>query len=371
MRTPRLILATTLFLLSVISALYLSPSTVRGKIPSLISGLSRFLRTSATPSTASASNMTDVKPFQEAWRRNLDELPSTPEKIPAFFFGHGSPALAFPPDGDIARPGGLMSWGGPGGPLAAFLKDFGPALLKKYQPKGIVVFSAHWETATERLVTDYGNENPLLMDYYGFPPELYALKFKSKGDSTLAKRIVELYKEAGQTARLSPKTENRGSDGRGFQAPGLDHGVFVPFRLMFGDEFTDIPIVQVSIDSSLSPEKNWALGKAVTKLREEGILVLSGGYIVHNLRDREAFSPVTAKPAHKEFDQAMVASCRVTDATERKKALFDLTKHHGFRACHPREEHFVPLYVAAGAGEEGETRVITDIYASATVAFGL
>jgi hypothetical protein len=54
--------------------------------------------------------MTDVKPFQEAWRKNLDELPSTPEKIPAFFFGHGSPALAFPPDSDIARPGGLMTY---------------------------------------------------------------------------------------------------------------------------------------------------------------------------------------------------------------------------------------------------------------------
>jgi aromatic ring-opening dioxygenase catalytic subunit (LigB family) len=52
-----------------------------------------------------------------------------------------------------------------------------------------------------------------------------------------------------------------------FIGPGLDHGVFIPFRLMFGEEFTDIPIVQVSIDSSLSTEKNWALGKAMSKLR--------------------------------------------------------------------------------------------------------
>jgi aromatic ring-opening dioxygenase catalytic subunit (LigB family) len=65
---------------------------------------------------------------------------------------------------------------------------------------------------------------------------------------------------------LLPK-EPRGQDGRGFEGTGLDHGVFVPFRIMFGEEFTDIPIVQVSIDGSLDPEKNWQVGKAVAKLR--------------------------------------------------------------------------------------------------------
>lgn len=58
--------------------------------------------------------------------------------------------------------------------------------------------------------------------------------------------------------------------------PGLDHGVFVPFTVMFGDS-VDVPVIQVSIDGSLSPEKNWALGKAVAGLRSEGILILSGG----------------------------------------------------------------------------------------------
>jgi len=65
-------------------------------------------------------------------------------------------------------------------------------------------------------------------------------------------------------------SEPRGLDGRGFEGPGLDHGVFIPFRIMFGEVFTDIPIVEVSIDSSLDPEKNWQLGKAVAELRCEG-----------------------------------------------------------------------------------------------------
>jgi 4,5-DOPA dioxygenase extradiol len=79
--------------------------------------------------------------------------------------------------------------------------------------------------------------------------------------------IVLIRNQAGQNARTTQSSESRGRDGRGFAGPGLDHGVFIPFRIMFGDDFTNVPIVQVSIDESMSPEKNWALGKAVTKLR--------------------------------------------------------------------------------------------------------
>lgn len=73
--------------------------------------------------------------------------------------------------------------------------------------------------------------------------------------------------KAGQLSRTTKATEPRGHDGRGFMGPGLDHGVYIPFRIMFGEEFTSIPIVQVSIDGSLSPEKNWQVGKAVSQLR--------------------------------------------------------------------------------------------------------
>ncbi|KAJ7646733.1 Extradiol ring-cleavage dioxygenase, class III enzyme, subunit B [Roridomyces roridus] len=344
-----------LFILSILSALYLSRNAP----------FSRF---------ALKRNMAtfDLPTMQKEWRKVLDELPDTPEKIPAFFFGHGSPMTMTP--------------AGASGPLATFLRDFGPALLKKYQPKGIVVFSAHWETHGERLgasdffkfvyylnlqVTDYGDTNPLLYDYYGFAPSFYQIDFKSRGDTALAQRVVDLYKAAGQRARLSPKTESRGQDGRGFSGPGFDHGVFVPFRIMFGNVFTDIPIVEVSIDASLSPEVNWDVGKALAKLREQGILVLSGGLTVHNLRDFSSFSPDRAKPAHIEFDRAIIEAVKVEDDAARKTALINLVQHPGFRACHPREEHFVPIYVAAGAGDGGAARLVTDTYGSETVAFGL
>jgi aromatic ring-opening dioxygenase catalytic subunit (LigB family) len=85
---------------------------------------------------------------QAEWRQALEDLPSTPDVIPSFFFAHGSPLLVFPED---RVNDDMMAYQGPQGILAAFLKDFGPALLKKYNPKGIVVFSAHWETSGERL----------------------------------------------------------------------------------------------------------------------------------------------------------------------------------------------------------------------------
>lgn len=117
----------------------------------------------------------------------------------------------------------MIERGGLESPFADFLRDFGPALLAKYQPKGILVFSAHWETEGEQLgtlrtahplapgprvdpifvsahysntiVTDYGDENPLLMDYYGMSPELYKLQFSSRGDATLSRRVLELFQQ--------------------------------------------------------------------------------------------------------------------------------------------------------------------------------
>ncbi|KAJ3802404.1 Extradiol aromatic ring-opening dioxygenase [Lentinula aff. detonsa] len=315
----------------------------------------------------------DVPSNQAEWRAALESLPSTPQKIPAFFFAHGSPALALAQMPARLRASGrsdFEQYQGPNGPLANFLRDFGPALLRKYSPKAIVVFSAHWETLGERLVTDYGEENPLLMDYYGFPQESYELKFKSRGDKQLAERLVTLYKEAGQLARTTSKLEPRGSDGRGFEGPGLDHGVFVPFRLMFGEELA-LPVVQVSIDSSMSPEANWKLGKVVKVLREENVLVLAGGLPIHNLRDFSSFTPDTAQPVHHSFHKAILDALQVSNAQERKKAMLDLPQHPGFRACNPREEHFVPLYVAAGAAENENVKVLNGLYGIPTVAFGV
>ncbi|QRW05749.1 aromatic ring-opening dioxygenase LigB subunit [Ceratobasidium sp. AG-Ba] len=308
----------------------------------------------------------------EAWKAALDALPSAEAnngKIPAFFFGHGSPMLLREPstEGRMAS----LTKQAQRGPLARFLSMFGPALLEKYKPKGIVVFSAHWEESDEVLVTNY-NENPLLMDYFGFEQSMYEVKFKSRGDSAISTRIVAALQDGGLKARTLGAMESRGRDGRpGAPGTGLDHGVFVPFKLMFGDEFTSVPIVEVSQDESLSPDKNWAIGKAVDVLRSEGYLILSGGLTVHTFRDWSAWDESTAAPPYRALHQSLLEAIQVEDPKDRRAALTVLTKHAGFRLAHPREEHFTPIYIAAGAGENGKTRLLDATYGQVTAAFGI
>lgn len=105
-----------------------------------------------TPPLGISTNYTLIMSSEPEWRKALDDLPATPNNIPAFFFGHGSPLLAFPESEVHSGTYGTMAkHQGPTGSLARFLRIFGPTLLEKYKPKGIVVFSAHWETARERL----------------------------------------------------------------------------------------------------------------------------------------------------------------------------------------------------------------------------
>lgn len=121
-------------------------------IPNFI-GYSR--RLAARPSSLQNMSNTSVRlpKTQADWRKALDALLSTPNKIPSFFFAHGSPMLALPDSGSSRMPKEVLGAMGPKGHLASFLGDFGPSLLKKYNPKGIIVFSAHWETDGERLGT--------------------------------------------------------------------------------------------------------------------------------------------------------------------------------------------------------------------------
>jgi hypothetical protein len=106
-----------------------------------------------TPTSLSFTMASDLPLTRSAWQDRLATLPGSPDTIPPFFFGHGSPLLVFPKDiadRDVRRHSVIKHYG-PESPLANFLGDLGPALLAKYQPKGILVFSAHWETQEEQL----------------------------------------------------------------------------------------------------------------------------------------------------------------------------------------------------------------------------
>ncbi|KAJ9121249.1 hypothetical protein QFC24_004925 [Naganishia onofrii] len=298
------------------------------------------------------------------WRERLESLPdlkATDGKIPSFYFAHGHPALLWPKELPNPRADLMGDISGPDGLLPQFLKDFGKTLLEKYKPKGIIVFSAHWDDP-EILVTDYKPENPLLYDYYGFPTELYSITYRSRGDSALSALIVDTFESHGLTARTTKETESRGRDGRrGPNKPdmeaGLDHGVFLPFKLMFPDSSSEdgvfpVPIVEVSMSSTFEPAPQWEIGSAIKGLREQGYLILAGGLTVHDFGDFSSFNSDRAKPLYHVWNDKILHAIDTKGTAEgRKAAMFNLVEQPEYFIAHrPRDDHFLPLYIAAGAG---------------------
>ena len=114
------------------------------------------------------------------------------------------------------------------------------------KPSAVVVLSAHWESNPVKITSS--PQPDLYFDYYGFPPETYKYEYKAPGHPGLADKIHNLLDKQGIANELDPKR-------------GLDHGVFIPLMLMYPN--ADIPVVAVSMDASLSAEKNIAIGKAL------------------------------------------------------------------------------------------------------------
>src|SRR5690606_24101169 len=162
------------------------------------------------------------------------------------------------------------------------------------------------------------------------PPETYRLTWPAPGAPWLAERGAELIRAAGLPAAIDP-------------ARGYDHGVFVPLKVAFPD--ADVPVVPMSLHDSLDPALHLAAGAALAPLREEGVLVLGSGMSFHNLRAMG--DPRVAAPSQ-EFDRFLVEAAAAGPG-ERARRLAAWEQAPWARLCHPREEHLLPLMVAAGA----------------------
>lgn len=207
-------------------------------------------------------------------------------------------------------------------------------------PKAILVVSGHWEEAT--FTASAATEPRLIFDYSGFPEHTYQLTWPAPGDPALAKRVAGLLSEAGIPAGLSATR-------------GFDHGVFVPLKVVF--PAAQIPVVTLSLAGSLDPSLHLAAGRALAPLREEGVLIVGSGMSFHNLRGY--MRPETPERA-RAFD-AWLTKAVESSAAERD-ALLTSWRTAPFAAyAHPREEHLIPLMVAAGAGGDapGE-RIFSD-----------
>ena len=248
-----------------------------------------------------------------------------PARQPAIFVPHGGGPcfwIEFPP------PFGRHAWEG--------LRDYLSGLVASLpeRPKAFLVVTAHWEAGEPTVSV---NSKPgMLYDYYGFPPHTYQLQYPAPGAPEIAAKVKGLIEKAG----LPVATDGE----RGF-----DHGVFVPFLII--DPDAKIPVVMLSLRSDLDPKFHIALGKALAPLRDESIAIVGSGMSYHDLRHFRDGSGSDSAIFDAWLDETAKAA---PDDREARLAAWD--KAPAGRACHPREEHLLPLMVVAGAAGESRGR---------------
>lgn len=245
--------------------------------------------------------------------------------------------------------------------LRHFLENFLKDLPEK--PKGILMISAHWEEAVPTIST--AKAPSMLYDYYGFPEHTYHLQYPAPGAPDIASKAIGLLKNAG----IKTVEDN---------ARGFDHGIFVP--MLIADPNAEMPIAMMSLQRNLDPKRHIEIGRALVPLRDEGVLIIGSGNSYHSLRAwmRGRSSNVVGDWTRRKEDEASVAfdtwlNERMTTCTPavRNDSLIHWEKAPSARACHPREEHLMPLMVASGAAGEdmGRTMLRTSIGGKAVSCF--
>ncbi|HJV73579.1 MAG TPA: class III extradiol ring-cleavage dioxygenase [Noviherbaspirillum sp.] len=235
-------------------------------------------------------------------------------RSPTLFVSHGSPMLALVDS-----------------PASQFLLELGKTLPR---PKAILVASAHWESVGGPAVS-LAPQPETIHDFGGFPAELFAMQYPAPGAPDTAIRAAELLEQAGFSVKRSA---NR----------GLDHGAWVPLRLMYPE--ADIPTTQISVLRNGTPADHERIGKALTILRDEGVLVIGSGSLTHNLYEFKGQGIDAPVPSWvSDFGAWMMTTLR----DNQRESLLDYRARAPYAAQnHPTEEHLLPLFVAMGAAGE-------------------
>jgi 4,5-DOPA dioxygenase extradiol len=247
---------------------------------------------------------------------------SAPRVMPTLFVGHGTPMNAIE-DNDFSR-----AWRALAGRLP--------------RPHAILCVSAHWETHGA-AVTAVGHP-ATIHDFYGFPEALFAIEYRAPGDPALARRVA---------AMLAPEPVRLADDW------GLDHGAWSVLRVIYPE--ADIPVVQLGIDTTRTAAFHVELARRLAPLREEGVLVIGSGNIVHNLRYfRRDRSPPLDWAAR--FDAAVRARIEAGDVA----ALTHLEAlGPDAQLAVPTPEHYLPLlYVMALRRDDDRLSFFNDVVTS-------
>jgi len=227
---------------------------------------------------------------------------------PTVFVSHGSPSLLLEP-----------------GASREFLAGLGQRLGR---PKAIVCMSAHWETAEAGV--GLAEHPDTIHDFYGFPPEMYRMRYPAPGDPALGQRILQLLAAAGIASGGDPRR-------------GFDHGVWSPLALMYPG--ADIPVVELSVQPRRSLAHHMAIGRALRPLRSDGILIMGSGSVTHNLRELGRNTPQAAA-----FEDWLIEAA--VEGRDGDIAGADTLAPH-YRHNHPTPEHFLPLFAPLGASHPG------------------
>ncbi len=237
------------------------------------------------------------------------------ERLPAYFISHGAPTLALNSNDPTHR----------------FFRELGRLLGK---PRAVIVVSAHWEANSPRVS---GVSRPeTIHDFYGFPGALYRLTYPAEGAPELAQRVVELLGEVDIRASVDARR-------------GIDHGVWIPLMLMYPE--ADVPVIQLSVQVGLGNYHHYVMGRALRPLRSRGVLILGSGGLTHNLAEVELDSPSDALPMWAGEFRSWVVNA-IEQGRHQDLLRYESLAPHAQRN-HPREEHFLPLFTAMGAGDVG------------------
>ena len=234
-------------------------------------------------------------------------------RLPVVFFGHGSPMVA------LEKSDTTSAW-----------KGIADGIGK---PKAILCISAHWETRGT-AVTAMGQPRTI-HDFGAFPQELFDMQYPAPGDPELAARVAEL---------LAPLPVRQDNDW------GLDHGTWTVLCHAYPE--ADIPVVQLSLDVDATPAQRWEIGKMLRPLRDEGVLIMGTGNIVHNLRMMDWQNPdAEPYPWASRFNQTMLDAV----VEDRPQTVIDFANLGEDAALSvPTPDHFLPLLYVLGARYPGE-----------------
>jgi 4,5-DOPA dioxygenase extradiol len=234
--------------------------------------------------------------------------------LPTLFISHGAPTLAIESS-----------------PAHQFLLGLGKTLPR---PKAILIASAHWESMGGPAVS-LAAQPETIHDFGGFPDALYQIQYPAPGAPEVASHAATLLEQAGFAVKRSGTR-------------GLDHGAWVPLHLMYPQ--ADIPVAQISVVRGASATDHEKMGKALTSLREDGVLIIGSGSLTHNLYEVSGHSINAEVPAW------------VSDFDGWMKNALETNQHEALRNYraqapsatrnHPSEEHLLPLFVAMGAAGE-------------------